>query len=276
MNTSMINASVTMGQLQQKLDTTAHNMANSNTNGFKRRNVQFSDLLFQQIDNKFNNTFSNKDEAGRHTPVGIRAGSGARASSTAISLEMGAIKTTERALDIALLSPGLFFQVQTRDSGGKAVTEYTRDGAFYLKTAQGQNDLELVTSDGKAVMGGKGPIRIPAGYKEISIGQNGNISVTLSNGRVVNSGRLAVVDAVHPQLLEAVGHNFRIPAGVNSNQVLRAANPASVKMQGALEMSNVNAGNEMTDIINMQRSYQFNARTITMADQMMGLVNGIR
>ncbi|MCQ6264865.1 flagellar hook-basal body protein [Fictibacillus sp. WQ 8-8] len=273
MNTSMINASVTMGQLQQKLDTTANNMANSNTNGFKRRNVQFSDLLFQQINNKFDS----KNEVGRLTPVGIRAGSGARVSSTAVSLEMGAIKTTERPLDIALLSPELFFQVQKKDTDGKTVTEYTRDGAFYLKPGGGKGDLELVTSDGSAVMGDKGPIRIPAGYKEISIGQNGNISVTLSNGRVVNSGRMALVDVVHPQLLKAVGHNFRIPAGVNENQVVRAANPASVNMQqGALEMSNVNTGNEMTDIINMQRSYQFNARTITMADQMMGLVNGIR
>lgn len=41
-------------------------------------------------------------------------------------------------------------------------------------------------------------------------------------------------------------------------------------------MSNVDISKEMTELINTQRSYQFNARTITMADQMMGLVNGIR
>jgi len=44
----------------------------------------------------------------------------------------------------------------------------------------------------------------------------------------------------------------------------------------ALEASNVNYEKEMTDLISVQRSYQFNARTVTLADQMLGLINGIR
>ena len=46
--------------------------------------------------------------------------------------------------------------------------------------------------------------------------------------------------------------------------------------QGALEQSNVDLSKEMTDLIQVQRSYQFQARSINMADQMMGLINGIR
>lgn len=273
MNTSMINASVTMGQLQHKLDTTADNMANSNTTGFKSRDVQFSDLLFQQINNKLDG----RNEKGRLTPTGIRSGSGARVGTTGLNLEMGALKTTDRQLDLALVRPELFFQVQGPVTDGEDSIEYTRDGVFYLKPGSAKGQLDLVTSDGNAVIGQNGPIRIPENYKEISIGQNGNLSVTLDNGRIINSGRLALVEAVHPQQFIAAGHNFRIPAGVNTNQVVRAANPGNTALkQGALEMSNVNVGNEMTEIVNMQRSYQFNARTITMADQMMGLVNGIR
>ena len=41
-------------------------------------------------------------------------------------------------------------------------------------------------------------------------------------------------------------------------------------------MSNVNLSKEMTELIQTQRSYQFNARTVTLADQMLGLINGIR
>ena len=44
----------------------------------------------------------------------------------------------------------------------------------------------------------------------------------------------------------------------------------------ALEASNVNLQKEMTDLITVQRNYQFNARAITLADQMLGLINGIR
>src|SRR5690606_12344952 len=47
-------------------------------------------------------------------------------------------------------------------------------------------------------------------------------------------------------------------------------------MNGSLEMSNVDISKEMTDLIQAQRSYQFNARAITLADQMLGLINGIR
>ncbi len=58
---------------------------------------------------------------------------------------------------------------------------------------------------------------------------------------------------------------------------LVGANRQQIGMQGGtLEMSNVNLSKEMTELIQTQRSYQFNARTVTLADQMLGLINGIR
>ncbi|EIT83882.1 flagellar hook-basal body protein [Fictibacillus macauensis ZFHKF-1] len=268
MNSSMINAGVTMSELQKRLDTLAHNMANSQSTGFKKRDTSFTDLLAQQVYNRYNQ----KGEAGRLTPTGIRVGSGARVSDTSLNMKQGVLQTTNRSLDVALAVPSHFFQVQ----GDDGVIEYTRDGAFYLRPT-GANTLQLVTSDGKKVLGNKGAITIPSQYKEISIGQNGNISVTLKDGRVINNGNLAVVDAINPQLLQAVGHNFRIPPDVFARQVMRGVvNQDIAIQQGALEMSNVDMGDEMTDLMETQRSYQFNARTITTSDQMMGLINGIR
>ncbi|WP_026677328.1 flagellar hook-basal body protein [Fictibacillus gelatini] len=274
MNQSMIIAAVSMGQLQQKLDTIANNIANSNTTGFKSRDVQFSDLLYEQI----NNQTDQKNEVGRLTPNGIRVGSGARIGTTLLNLNMGPIKQTERMLDIAILHPSYLFQIRKMDANGNESIEYTRDGAFYLSPdPTNRNELELVNADGDQVIGTNGPITIPADYKEINIGQNGNISVTLKNGVKTSRGKLALVEAIHPQMLLSIGHNFQSPANVPLNQVLRNVNDSgNIVKQGALEMSNVNSTDEMTELINMQRSYQFNARSISMADQMMGLVNGLR
>ncbi|MDR7073486.1 flagellar hook-basal body protein [Fictibacillus barbaricus] len=270
MNQSMISAAVTMGQLQQKLDTISNNMANSNTNGYKRRDVQFSDLLVQQIEsNQLNDA-----EVGRTTPNGTRLGTGARASSTSVSLNAGALQQTGRTLDVALNEPGMFFQIQTGDG-----TQYTRNGAFYLSpSANNPNVMELVTSEGNLVMGVNGPITIPADNQKISIGQNGQVSVTLNNGTVVESGQLSLVNIVRPQLMLAVGQNFQAPQGIPLNQLLQqlGAGSGNFVQQGALESSNVDISKEMTDMIQTQRSYQFNARSLTMADQMMGLVNGLR
>jgi flagellar basal-body rod protein FlgG len=275
MNQSMINSAVTMGQLQQKLDTISNNMANSTTNGFKRRDVQFADLLFQEI----NSPALNPTEEGRLTPNGIRTGNGARVSSTAVSLESGTLQQTGRLLDLALTQPGLFFQIQTVDNDGREVMQYSRDGEFFLSPSEGNPDImQLVTSEGNPVMGENGPITVPADNSGITIGQNGQVSVTLNNGTVVESGQLALVNIIRPQLMLAVGQNFQAPQDVPLNQLMEevGAGAGNVVQQGALESSNVNISHEMSEMIQTQRSYQFNARSLTIADQMMGLVNGLR
>ena len=83
MNQSMISAAVTMGQLQQKLDTISNNMANSNTNGYKRRDATvFRSVFFSR--SKANQLHD--EEVGRATPNGIRLGTRRTGSSTAVSL----------------------------------------------------------------------------------------------------------------------------------------------------------------------------------------------
>lgn len=275
MNQSMISAAVTMGQLQHKLDTISNNMANSTTNGYKRREAQFSDILFQQI----NSEALNPTEAGRLTPNGIRLGSGARVSSTALSLEAGTLQQTGRLLDVALTQPSYYFQVSAIDNYGNESLQFTRDGAFYLSpSANNANEMELVTSEGNKIMGVDGPITIPADHSKITIGQNGQVSVTLNNGAIVESGQLAIVNMVRPQLMVSVGQNLQAPQDIPLNQLIEEVNAGAGNFvqQGALESSNVNISTEMTEMIQTQRSYQFNARSLTIADQMMGLVNGLR
>ncbi|WP_261130985.1 flagellar hook-basal body protein [Bacillus sp. Marseille-Q3570] len=275
MNRSMITASVSMGQLQHQLDTISNNLSNSNTYGFKRRNVQFADLLVQEMNNQPNR----KAEDGRLTLDGIRLGSGARVSGTALRLEQGSVVETGRTLDVALLNPNVMFQIAKRLENNVEIIEYTREGSFYVTPVEGNPDqLQLTAANGDRVMGEDGPIEVPAGFNSISISGNGTIQAKMPDGTVVDAGRLALAEVVRPQLLESSGDNrFRVDPGTAVGQAIAQVDQGEgLIQQGALEQSNVNVAHEMTQLLTTQRSYQMNARAVTMADQMMGLVNTIR
>lgn len=82
-------------------------------------------------------------------------------------------------------------------------------------------------------------------------------------------------------MLEATEQNlFRLPnaeeLGFNFNEIIQGVDQRSVLKSAALENSNVNISKQMTDMILAQRSCQFNARTISMGDQMLGLINQLR
>lgn len=279
MNRAMINASVTMGQIQRQIDTIANNIANVNTIGYKRREVTFSDLLFQQV----NNQLVPSQEVGRLTPNGIRVGSGAKVAQTAVRMNQGNLQKTDRELDVAITQKDQFFQVQVYDNGEMQV-RYTKDGSFYFSpNPNNPNELYLVTGQGHFVLGQNGPIVIPANHQGITISENGLISITDENGNIQDVAQLELVRVHRPQMLEQIGENlFVLPdnlveLGYVPADILNVIPPAEVSVrQGYIEMSNVDLSKELTDLINAQRSYQFNARSVTMADQMLGLINSIR
>ncbi|HET7522181.1 MAG TPA: flagellar hook-basal body protein [Bacillales bacterium] len=278
MNPSMITAAATMGQLQKKIDTIGHNLANLNTYGYKAREVRFSSLLFQQVDN----LPREDEEEARLTPDGIRLGYGAGIGETNVNMARGTLQQTGRALDVALLDAYQFFQIEPAGDGGPAVT-YTRDGAFYLQPDAGNPDLlNLVTKDGDFVLGAGGRIQIPADYETIAINGRGEIEVTLGDGRHLQAGRLSLARILRPQLLHSMGDNqFAFPEldalNLQEADVVQpvAVNEASVS-QGALESSNVDLVTQMTQLMNTQRAYQFNARAVTLSDQTMRAINNIR
>ncbi len=270
-------AAVTMRQLQNKLDVIGHNVANSSTDGYKTRSANFTSLLYQNIDN-FSDVEANA--TGRITPHGIRLGSGARLGHTNINLAAGTINTTNRGLDLALLEDNHLLQVQVTENG-VTETRYTRDGALYLQT-YGDGQLMLSTRNGHPILGQDGaPIIIDNDIEDVNINQAGQI-VVRRNGAEVVEGQLALVEAVRPQFLEQAGTNlFRLPdltdVAYQADEIIADVLPFENRVQsGALEQSNVNMAIQMTDLIQTQRAYQFNARTISLHDQMRGLVNQLR
>ncbi|HLS20041.1 MAG TPA: flagellar hook-basal body protein [Bacillota bacterium] len=275
MSRMMLQAAVTMQQLQHKLDIVGHNIANSQTTGYKARQADFQSLLFQQI----NNLTDPRNGEGRLTPDGIRVGSGAKLGAINQRFTAGAMIDTERALDVALLNDYYFFQVEVTD-GETTETRLTRDGSFYLSPIN-DTELLLTDADGHPVIGANGRITIPKSADHIQINPNGQVVV--KEGQLTNViGTLNIVEAIRPRVLEAVGQNFfRLPdvaaLGYNADDIIiNRTGEQNVLRSGALEQSNVDIAEEMTDMLLAQRSYQFNARSITMGDQMLGLINQLR
>ncbi|PAD40460.1 flagellar hook-basal body protein [Terribacillus sp. 7520-G] len=265
MSRMMTQAAVTMGQLQQRLDLIANNMANSSTAGYKAQTSNFSSLLYQQLDNPPNDE-ANTDN--RSTSDGIRIGSGAYMSSTNPLMTKGTIQTTDRNLDAALVNDNQFFTITGQDGQQR----YTRAGNFYLQPQQ-DGTVALTTADGDFVNGADGPIALQPDFDSITINDSGEIVVG-RNGQTAVEANLEITAIDNPRVLTRTGDTaFEL----NDPALARGLAPDEVELQaGSLEGSNVDLSEQMTAMVNTQRAYQFNARSISMSDQMSSLINQIR
>ncbi|OAS88138.1 flagellar hook-basal body protein [Metabacillus litoralis] len=273
---SMITATNTMGQLQKQLDTIGHNLANIDTQSYKRTETSFSELVRQQYDNQTKET----EETNTNGELGISQGTGAKLGSSLVFTQ-GSLKQTGRALDIALTVPNQFFQIEVNGE-----IQYTRDGALYLSpTTDGTNRLMLATAEGNQVLDeNQNPIMFEDNFKELVISKDGTITaVPRNNEELPQIFGIGVVQFDRPQMLVQNGNNRYRLKDLGNNQLgdvltfLDGELRNEVSMQqGALEMSNVDLSKEMTDLMISQRSFQMNAKSITMGDQMLGLINGVR
>lgn len=276
---TMITATNTMGQLQNKLDTISNNIANSNTHGYKTKEASFNELLYQQFNN------DKQDRAARLSPLGIRYGSGAMLGQIQSNEKQGSLQTTNRDLDVAFNKAKQYFNILMPDGENGTKTVYTRQGDFYLSPLN-NGTVMVVNADGYPLANATGQaITLPDNVKSFAVRNGGVLEASYPNGDIIRTD-LAVTEFQKPQLMEHIsGQYVGLPdnlaqLGYTQAEVvteLQGANRQLIGMQsGTLEMSNVNLSKEMTDLIQTQRSYQFNARAVTLADQMLGLINGIR
>lgn len=292
MNHSMINSSVTMNGLMRKLDLIANNVANLNTDGFKRKEGTFEDLL-----TTYKQQHESQQLPGRLTSPNLIIGSGARLSQVQINMAQGSLRQTDNPYDVAIEGDALFeIGVPTRDADGNVTYQqaWTRNGAFRIALVAGNNESGmLTTNDGSVVIGDDDqPIMVPNG-RSLTIDHSGNIYAYDSSGTDAGSefvGRLKLIRATRPQMLETRGENTFVLPGELANDPERVAaimqrldldgaeelsSPVRLR-QGFLEGSNVDMGAEMTELIQVQRAFQLNARALTSSDTMMGLANNLR
>ncbi len=275
---TMTTATNTLSQLQSQMDIIGNNLANISTHGYKASDAKFQEMLVQQFNN------DKADTAPRQSPLGIRYGSGAVLGQSQMNWKAGSLQMTGRELDFALTTPKQYFNVLMPDGGGEQ-TVYTRQGNFYVSpVANGQ--VMLVNGEGYPVANSAGlPITFSDNVKNYTVKPGGNLQLTNADG-TTQTIELAVTVMERPNLMQRLSAtNFALPEnladlGVTQQQVLTELQGAARNVIGlegqALEASNVNSQKEMTDLISVQRNYQFNARAVTLADQMLGLINGIR
>lgn len=259
MNVSLYSSATGMQAQQLNLDTIANNLANVNTNGFKKSKIEFQDLLYQQ-----SRPAGADGGSGNLVPSGTQVGAGSRVVSTAKIFSQGQLTQTEEKLDIAIQGDG-FFEVQRPDG----TSAYTRDGSFKLSTTG-----QVLTNDGYPVLSGFQPI--PTGATDITISRTGDVSVRTASG--TTSFRVQLVRFANPTGLENAGGNLYLESAASGTPEL--GNPGEQgfgqMVQGYVEGSNVNVVSEMVSMIVAQRAYEINSKAIQTSDSMLQEVNNLK
>lgn len=243
---------------QTRLSTISNNLANVNTNGFKRDRAIFEDLVYQNIRQAGGQTSQDTQ-----LPSGLMLGTGVRTVATQKIHSQGNIVQTGNNLDIAIQGRG-YFQI-LKPNGDQA---YTRNGAFQVN-GEGQ----LVTASGYAV---QPQITIPANASSITIGTDGTVTATVTgNPAPVQLGQLQLADFINPSGLTPVGENLFLETAASGSPVVGVPgeNNMGSLNQGALEGSNVNVVEELVNMIETQRAYEMNSKAIATTDQMLQFIN---
>jgi flagellar basal-body rod protein FlgG len=257
---SLWTGSTGMKGQEHNISVISNNLANVNTNSFKKSRAEFSDLLYQHMREP-----GTPIAGDLRTPVGIEIGSGVMINATQKIFEQGEFLETRNSYDLLIEGDG-FFQVQSPEGN----LLYTRDGSF-------KKDLngDLVTSDGYRL---EPAINIPPDATEVIITRLGVVTVSRNN-ELEEVGQLQLVRFPNNQGLKSVGRNFYEATPI-SGEPIGPANPGENGIgfltQGFLETSNVKAVEEMVNMITAQRAYEMNSKTIQTSDTMLQTATNLK
>ncbi len=243
---------------QIRMQVIANNLANVNTNGFKRDRANFESLLYQV--NRYSGDLTAQEA---RLSSGFTIGTGTRIVNTEKVHMQGSLVMTNNSLDIAVEGGG-FFQVLLPDGR----IGYTRDGAFE------QNSEGILTTASGYVL--QPEIQIPEGTTNVNIASDGTISVTVGDDTDSQEiGVITLADFPNRTGLQPIGENFLISTE-SSGQALIAApldQGFGKLVQGALESSNVNVVQELVEMIEAQRAYEVSSKAITASDDMLRFIS---
>ncbi len=257
MNPALWIAKTGLEAQQTRLSVVANNLANANNTGFKKDRALFADLIYQNIRQSGASSTQNT-----RLPTGLNLGTGVRTVATQKVHSQGNIQQTENALDIAIQGDG-FLQVLRPDG----TLAYTRNGAMQVN-ATGQ----LVTANGENI---QPSITIPTDALSVTIGSDGTVSVQQQGTAAPTQvGTIQLAGFINPAGLQPLGDNLFSETG--SSGAAQTGNPGlnglGSLLQGSLESSNVNVVEELVNMIETQRVYEMNSRSISTADQMLQYV----
>ena len=225
---------------RRHMDIITNNVANADTTGFKKEYLvshTFDEVMIRRI----NDTHVLGQR--RVGPMNL----GTQVDQLYINFDEGALEGTERATDLALIGDA-FFVVQTQDG-----ERYTRTGAFYIDQLG-----YLVDGEGNYLLGDDGPIYV--GGLNFSVDTTGAVRIEDELIDTIRTVSFADNGALRKQ-----GSNLYF----SLEDPQENANPYAIA-QGFLEMSNVDIGREMVDMLSIFRTYETNQRMLTMIDETVG------
>jgi flagellar basal-body rod protein FlgF len=260
-----------------RMDAVANNLANVDLVGYKRDltvDKAFPELLLRRMD----------DDGVKRFPFGSvdispiigKLGTGVETNEVYTVFSQGAFKQTGSAFDMALEGKG-FLTVRTPDGD-----RYTRNGSFVLGP-----EGYLVTKEGFQVLGENGPIKIKA--NNFVVDQRGRVFenkrfngndlrlVSMEENEWDQTGMvdtLKIVDFDQPRYLKKQGSSLWNETPESGEAALAVADVRPKIRQGFLEASNVNPVTEMVLMIEVNRAYEANQKTIQTQDSLLSkLIN---
>lgn len=246
---------------QLNVDTIANNLANVNTNGFKKSRADFQDVLYQTL-----RVPGSASAQGAQVPTGIQVGLGVRPAATSRLHTQGTLQYTGNEFHLAIEGPG-FFQISMPDG----TVAYSRDGAFRRDT-----DGRMVTADGYPI---DPEISIPAEATSVSVGSDGTVQyMTPGQTEPQQAGAIQLASFVNPAGLSSIGRNLLVATAASGDPTTGAPNGGQygTLAQNYLEQSNVDVVHEMVEMIVAMRAYEVNSKAIQTSDEMLQIANQVR
>lgn len=242
-----------MNAQQNRLDAISNNLANVDTAGYKRdisMSKSFSELLLRrtEADGVYKTSVGSADAA----PIIGKLGLGVETNENYTSFEQGSFRATDSSSDFALSGEG-FFSVET-----PAGERYTRNGNFIL----GKEGV-LVTKDGYPLMGENGQIHL----EDNSFNVNEDGMIYSKDGEFID--RIKVVRFDNERYLKKMGNSLWSANDISGPAYVAEGSERPKMMQGYVETSNVNVVEEMVKMIEVNRAYEANQKTIQSEDAMM-------
>jgi flagellar basal-body rod protein FlgG len=249
-----------MSAQQTNLDTVANNLANSATTGFHQRQVQFEDMIYQNL------ITPGSAQTQQTLSAGLQVGLGTKSAASEVIMTQGDFNQTNGPLDLAIQGAG-FFQISRPDG----TIAYTRAGNFHPN-----NQGTLVTTNGDTVLPA---ITIPSNATNVTISQYGVVSATLpGQTNAAQLGTIQLATFANPGGLNSVGGNLLEQTASSGNPITDTPGGTSgmgTLQQGYLENSNVDVVGEFVQMILAQRAYESNSKVIHVADDMYSQINGL-
>ncbi|MCB1326518.1 MAG: flagellar hook-basal body protein [Spirochaetales bacterium] len=272
---------------QHRMDVVANNLANVDKTGFKSDEAIFNafpEMLIQRT--RENGLGWVPPGSFDMAPIVGNLGMGVEFQESFTRFEQGAVKTTDNPFDFMLQDRTqerpAFFVVLT-DRGERL----TRSGSFILDSAG-----RLVTPDGFPLMGENGPIQIAR--HNVQVRENGEVWINARIGNEADApaneysertGDWILLDKIQlrtvefPRELKKEGNSFYTVTPESGPMRPFSDFPGEdepIVLRGALEASNVNVVRAMVDMIEVQRQYEANQKSVTTHDQLLGkLINEV-